>query len=306
MKFLASIWDSIMVSLLGKASRSLSSYPLRRVASRSGVPGGDLVLEYQVSNRDLDAIPRGQREVFVGYEAGTRHQEGPGGEGEFLTQVFGELLEGTLHPGGAHLVLVEDLTIAQDAHPDEEVPHRVRPAQNDTGPQGAAAVVDFGLRQVQRVLTLYIPRRDVVAGGVAYDLHPAVNDQHELRLRHVPVAVFADAHGPFMPHNPPTDSFEEELGSHGIVDLVVDVGLFRFEHTGFPAPLVRNPARPHLLRGLDRGQERILGCLAPGQAFEERDHVFGWWFQQEIQGKRRGQVPPVQRPADAACREVSG
>jgi hypothetical protein len=104
------------------------------------------VLENKLPDRDLDAIPRCKRELFVGHEAGTRHEEGAGREGEFLTEVFGQLLEGTLHPGGAHLVLVDGLAIAHDARPDKEVPHRVRPAQYDAGPQGATAVVDLGLR----------------------------------------------------------------------------------------------------------------------------------------------------------------
>src|SRR3712207_7185266 len=52
------------------------------------------------------------------------------------------------------LLLEGYLAVAVDPHSDEEVVHGVRTAELDPGSQGAAAVVDLGLRQVQRVLAL--------------------------------------------------------------------------------------------------------------------------------------------------------
>src|SRR3712207_7746030 len=81
------------------------------------------------------------------------------------------------------LLLEGYLAVAVDPHSDEEVVHGVRTAELDPGSQGAAAVVDLGLRQVQRVLALDIARGDVVACRVADDLHPVVDYQHKLRFR---------------------------------------------------------------------------------------------------------------------------
>src|SRR5829696_6548566 len=135
MKFLASIWDSIMVCLLDIAHGSLSPFlpaPVGSITRRRSILSRHLVLEYQLADRDLDVVPRREAEVFAGHEAGARHQEGPYREGEFLTEVARQLFEGALHPRGAHLVFVENLSAPQDAHPDGEVTHGVGAAQNDT------------------------------------------------------------------------------------------------------------------------------------------------------------------------------
>lgn len=47
------------------------------------------VLENKLADRDLDAISWCKRELLVGHEAGTRHEEGAGREGEFPAEVFG-------------------------------------------------------------------------------------------------------------------------------------------------------------------------------------------------------------------------
>src|SRR5215207_7389964 len=230
-----------------------------------------VVREREIADGDLDVITGREGEVFVRDYPRARHQEGSVREGKLLAQVARQLLEGPLHPGGADLLVKNGLAIPQDAHAYEEVPHRVRSRQGDTGSQGAAAVVDLGLRQVQRVLSFYVPGRNVIAGGVADDLHPAVHDEHKLGLRHVPAAVLADAHGLAVSRDPPADGLEEELGPLGVVDLVVDVGLSRLEHAGLAADQVSHPASPDLVQGLQWGQERVflLDVLPEGRIIED-------------------------------------
>ena len=57
----------------------------------------------------------------------------------------------------------------------------------DTGTERAAPVIDFGLRQVERVRALDVARTHVVADGVADDFSAAVDHEREFRFWHVPV-----------------------------------------------------------------------------------------------------------------------
>jgi hypothetical protein len=109
-----------------------------------------------------------------------------------------------------------------------------------------------------------------------------------------------------MPHYPPADGLEEELGPLGIVDLVVDVGLFRLEHAGLAADLIRHPAGPHLLRRLHRRQEGLPSGLSERQVLEKGASVWDRKLEQPIQRELQREIPSVQRPTSAFVRAMPG
>src|ERR671917_1242307 len=159
-KLKASVWASITVSSKS-ASETLSPflYPIgaRLISSRTPL-SRHAVLQHEPAHGDLDPVPGRQGEVFVRHDAGPRHQEGPGGQRELPAQVLRELLEGAPHARGGDLALEDGRALPEDAQPDGQGPHPVRTAEHDAGTQGARAVVDLGLRQVERVLAFYVPR----------------------------------------------------------------------------------------------------------------------------------------------------
>src|SRR5207248_3685946 len=94
----------------------------------------------------------------------------------------------------------------------------------DEGTEGATPVVDFGLRQVERVLALDIARRQVVPDRVARDGEPRIEQQRQLGLRHGPGRVRARDDGGVRAGHTRRGGFEEQLGPLGVVDTRVDVG----------------------------------------------------------------------------------
>src|SRR3712207_2726158 len=191
-----------------------------------------LVLQDEIPYRDSDQVPRLQREIVLWHDPRAGHQEGPDGEGELPAQIGRKLLQRALHLRQIYLVLEDDGIPAPDAHGDAEAQHRIRSRENDARPQRARTVVDFGLGQIQRILALYVARGDIVAGGVADDLHPAVDDQNEFGFGYVPTAVPADAYPVPGSHDPPPRSLEKELGTLGVVDPLVGVGVRRLQFAG--------------------------------------------------------------------------
>src|SRR5919112_4381130 len=187
-----------------------------------------LVLQDEIPYRDPDQVPRLQREIILWHDPRAGHQEGPDGDGELPAQIGRKLLQRALHLRQIYLVLEDDGILAPDAQGDAEAQHRIRSRENDAWPQRARTVVDFGLGEIQRILALNIARRDIVAGGVTDDLHPAVDDQDQFGLGHVPTAVPADAYPVPGADDPPPRGLEKKLGPLGVVDPLVGVGVRRF------------------------------------------------------------------------------
>src|SRR5262249_57771214 len=101
--------------------------------------------------------------------------------------------------------------------------------------------------QVQRVLALDVARRDVVADGVAGDLTMRGDQHGDLRLGNVPGRVAADADGSVVAAHARGRALEEQLGTLGGIDLVVEIfRARRLLHTGDAAAFVRHAGGPHL------------------------------------------------------------
>src|SRR5919112_4808562 len=265
-----------------------------------------LVPQHETPARDPPQTPRLQREIVLGYYPRAGHQKGPAGEGELPAQIGRKLLERALHLRHIYLVLENDDIPTPDAHGDAEAQHRIRSRENDAWPQRARTVVDLGLGEIQRILTLNIARRDIVAGGIADDLHPAVDDQNEFGLGHVPTTVPADAYPVPGADDPPPRSLEKKLGPLGAVDPLVGVGVRRFQLAGLPAAQVGNPAGPDLVPPLHRGEHRVLRHIFQGLCFEEVRDVRGRNFEQSLQRKFWREVASVERPAGTCGTTVAG
>src|SRR5215210_775251 len=277
-KFKDSICDSIKIFLLNKTP--VLSLPDPRPFYE---PLRHLVLQHEISDGDPDQVPRLQREIVLGYYPRAGHQKGPAREGELPAQKSRKLLERALHLRHIYLALEDSSIPAPDAHGDAQAQHRLRSRDNDAWPKRARTVVDLGLREIQRVLALYVARGDVVAGGVADDLHPAVDDQNELGLGHVPTAVPANAYPVPRADDPPSRSLEKELGPLGVVDPLVSVGVRRLQLAGLPALQVGHPAGPDLVCRLDRRQEWIFGRPFGTQILQEASDARARHLEQPLQ-----------------------
>src|SRR5215212_765936 len=265
-----------------------------------------LVLQDEIPDRDPDQVSHFQREIVLWYYPRAGHQEGPAGESELSSQIGRKLFQRALHLRHVYLILENDGIPASDAHGDAEAQHRIRSRENDARPQRARAVVDLGLGEIQRILAFYIARGDVVAGGVTDDLHPAVDDQNEFGLWHVPTAVPADAHPVPRADEPPPEGLEEELGPLGVVDPLVGVRVRRLQLAGLPAAQVGHPAGPDLMPRVYRGKHGVPGHIFQGLRFEEAWNVRGRNFEQSLQRKIWGEVASVERPAGTCGTTVAG
>jgi len=122
------------------------------------------------------------------------------------------------------------------------------------GPQRAAAVVDLGLREVERVLPFDVPRRHVIPGRVAHDVQPRRDDERQLGLRNVPRRVVPNAHGLSRAYHTMRGGFHEQLRPCRVIDTAVDRRLLRLAHPGFATHRIRHAAGPHFL-GIKRRQK---------------------------------------------------
>src|SRR5690606_17534582 len=133
--------------------------------------------------------------------ARARHQERALGKAQLATQIARQVAERALHLRAPRLPLEHGFAAALDAQADRDVPERIFGADEDRRADRAAAIIDLRLRQVERVFALDVARRHVVARAVTDDLHVPVQHQRELRLWHVPAAVFANADAHARPHH---------------------------------------------------------------------------------------------------------
>src|SRR5690606_17177108 len=125
--------------------------------------------------------------------------------------------------------------------------HGVDIAQADAGADRTAAVVDLGLRQVQRVLALDAARGHVVASGVADDAAVGGDHQHQFGFGHVPLAVGAHPDRRAVTRHAPAVGLEEQLRALGAVHLLVHVGALRFGLARHAAAEVGDAAGPDFL-----------------------------------------------------------
>ena len=139
-------------------------------------------------------------------------------------------------------------------------PRLIDKPQDDAGTQGTRARVNLGLRQIERVLAFDVAAAHVVAGGYADDFEGGVDDQRQLRLRHIPGGVAANAHRRVRRDNPGTARFEEELGPRRRVDAGIDVAAVQrlFLACG-AAAFVGDAGRPHVLVVHRRQQRQPIG-----------------------------------------------
>ncbi|MCU0592390.1 MAG: hypothetical protein MUC57_13070, partial [Desulfobacterales bacterium] len=81
----------------------------------------------------------------------------------------------------------------------------------NTGTQRAAAVEDFSLREIERVLALNASRRNIVADTVADDFTPRVDNQCQFRLGHVPRAVSSNEDSAAVSNRSPSAGLKKKL-----------------------------------------------------------------------------------------------
>ena len=98
-----------------------------------------------------------------------------------------------------------DAPAARDRQLDRQVLQALDVAEQDARAERARAVVDLGLRQVERVLALDVARGHVVADAEADDLAGGVHHQRQLGLGHVPGAVGAHADRLLVADDAPAD-----------------------------------------------------------------------------------------------------
>src|SRR5439155_5729006 len=143
---------------------------------------------------------------------------------------------------------------ALDRHADLRARDVDVPGEDRGRADRTAAVVDLRLGQEERVLTFDAPRAHVVAARECDDLAVRVRENSELRLRHVPRRVLADAHLAAVRNDAPPGGLEEELWPVALVDVLVDRLLRRLLDARLTASEIRDPGRPDLLRFGRRGE----------------------------------------------------
>src|SRR5262245_58570340 len=110
-------------------------------------------------------------------------------------QVRGQLVEVPLDLADGRLTRKHGLPAAGNRQVDRPVLHRRRSlSERYPRTQGARPFVDFGLRKIQEILALDVPRAHVVADREPYDHSTRVDHERQLRFRHVPARVTPDSH----------------------------------------------------------------------------------------------------------------
>ncbi len=135
----------------------------------------------------------------------------------------------------------------------------VRVADEQAGAEGAAAVVDLGLRKIEGIGALDVARAHVVADGVSDDLAAWIDDESEFGLGYGPGGVVADFDVAVGACDFVGYGFEEELGAFGGVDAVVEVSaacVLGFGDAGAAAAVVGDAGGPDLL--IFDGSEEFL------------------------------------------------
>jgi hypothetical protein len=205
---------------------------------------------------DAHDVAAGQGERQFGHQRRPGGQDHPVREHVGPVQVTGQLAERAVQPGRRGRSGPDLSAVPADDQPDREavrVGHL--PGRADHRAQRAAAQVDLGLRQVQRVLALDRARAHVVAHRIAADLARGVEDQGQLGLGHVDGRVGAHRDGLARAGHPPGGRLEEQLRPFGLVDQRVQPpGALALLHALTLRQLVRHPGRPDLRPAVNGSQ----------------------------------------------------
>ena len=152
-------------------------------------------------------------------------------------------------------------------------------ADDHPRPDRAGAVVNLRLRQIEQIFPLDVARTHVIADGVADDLAARVDDQRQLRLRHVPARVFANAHRITRSDDFLRQRLKEQFGPLCVVNTIVGRRAeVRLLHARLLAAQISHACRPDLLR-IHRSKQLYLGNSERGQiGARHGDHLRGHLF----------------------------
>src|SRR6185437_4187923 len=117
---------------------------------------------------DSYRVTSGEREVVAGDDARPSHQEDSVGETAIAKQELRQLRQLALQLNQRRATRVCHLAIARDFQLDSRLGGWRRRKQN-AGTDGAAAVINFRLRQIERILSFNIARAHVIANRVTGD-----------------------------------------------------------------------------------------------------------------------------------------
>ncbi len=208
-------------------------------------------------------------------DAGSGHEECSVRESVFAEKVGGQIGRFALElreRGGAGK---NHTAAAQDFDLDRSGGRQRIAADENARAQRATAVVDLGLRKIERIFALDIARAHIVADGVADDLAARVDEQRQLRLGNRPRSVGANAHVAAGAGDAARRGFEEKLRALGGVNAVVEIAaarVFRLGHARAAAAKVGNARGPDFLVA-DGGFEmrsRNIAKPAPRRRRSER------------------------------------
>src|SRR5664279_3882768 len=162
---------------------------------------------------DLDPVLRLQGERIRRRDAGPRQQDGSVGEYLAAKEKTGQLLEAPFHVSDRRLAGESNGPAPPDREPDAPGARgRLGSSHGDPRAERAGPVVDLGLREIQEILPLDVPRTHVVADGVADDRSAGIQHEGQFRLRHVPAGLPADPDRLAGRDDLLREAFEEKLG----------------------------------------------------------------------------------------------
>src|SRR5262245_36955584 len=134
-------------------------------------------------DRDLDLVAVLEGVLPLGDHAGAGADDGAVPDRIVAGQEVDQLLEGAADPGGVDRAVEDRRAAAQDAAAQVEVHARAGlVGRDDQRADREAALEDLALGQVERILALDVPGRDVVGAGVADDPAALVDHERELGL----------------------------------------------------------------------------------------------------------------------------
>ena len=185
------------------------------MTSFSSVPMGSMVMRIR--------SPAVERKRVRRNDAGAGHEEGAVGKAVVAEQILDKSRWCALQLGERSVGGKCSRAAAHNLKTNRRRGRQRLRRDEHAGPERATAVVDLGLRQIERILSLDIARAHVVADGVADDLAAIVDEQRQLRLGHVPLGVAANAHVASRSGDAAGRGLEEKLRPLGGIDAIVEV-----------------------------------------------------------------------------------
>ena len=199
-------------------------------------------------------------------------------------EVADEFLEPALDLGDVDLAVEHGRAAARDGDLDGPgAGGGFGHAGGDPRADGAGAVVDLGLREVEEVFALDVARAHVVADGEAGEFAAGIEHEGQLGLGHVPLCVGADANLVAGADGLFGHGFEEEFRPGRVIHAVVGGGAeVAFLHAGGLAAEVGDAHGPDLLP-VDGREEFHVGIgeeqaarIAAGEALDGGGDVLGF------------------------------